>query len=244
MKYWIDTEYIAKPYSIDLVQRRNLAEDGREFYAESSDVDWSKANPWMQENVRPQLDGNAMSREDISYRLRGFTDHDEHPVFWGYFPAYDGVGILCGCSGASRNCRSTIRSSASTSNNGRSNWAIRNCLANRARSITRCLTHDGRGKPGRFWLTSIPLEKSDAPSAASTRKRRTPRGAGSLRYSVLSFRGPSQPEQDRFPGGTHVSLIRRRRRFGARPPAGRGGKRRAACPPPILRLPAITISTA
>ena len=94
MKYWIDTEYIAKPYTIDLVSVGIVAEDGREFYAESSDVDWSKANPWMQENVRPQLEGNAVSREAISYRLRAFTDHDEHPVFWGYFPAYDWVGFV------------------------------------------------------------------------------------------------------------------------------------------------------
>ena len=56
-KYWIDTEFIAKPYTIDLVSIGIAAEDGREFYAESSDVGWSKANPWMQENVRPPLDG-------------------------------------------------------------------------------------------------------------------------------------------------------------------------------------------
>jgi hypothetical protein len=94
MKYWIDTEFIAKPHTIDLVSVGIVAEDGREFYAESSDVDWSKANPWMQENVRPQLDGKGVSREDISYRLRAFTDHDETPVFWGYFPAYDWVAFV------------------------------------------------------------------------------------------------------------------------------------------------------
>lgn len=94
MKYWIDTEFIAKPYTIDLVSVGIVAEDGREFYAESSDVDWSKANPWMQENVRPQLDGKGMSREHISYGLRAFTDHDETPVFWGYFPAYDWVAFV------------------------------------------------------------------------------------------------------------------------------------------------------
>src|SRR6476646_6007213 len=174
MKYWIDTEYIAKPYSIDLVSVGIVAEDGREFYAESSDVDWSKANPWMQENVRRQLDGNAMSREDISYRLRGFTDHDEHPVFWGYFPAYDWVGFVW-LFGGLEEPPFHYPQLCLDIKNGRSNWAIRNCLASRARSTTRCLTHDGRGKPGRFWLSSIPLEKSDAPSAASTRKRRSPR---------------------------------------------------------------------
>src|ERR1700738_2916730 len=68
-----------------------VAEDGREFYAESSEVDWSKANTWTLETVRPQLDGKSMGREDISYAVRGFTNSDHDPVFWGYFPAYDWV---------------------------------------------------------------------------------------------------------------------------------------------------------
>jgi len=87
MKYWIDTEFIAKPFAIDLVSIGLVAEDGREFYAESSEVDWSKASPWTLENVRPQLEGKGVSLEEISYALRVFTDHDEHPVFWDYFPA-------------------------------------------------------------------------------------------------------------------------------------------------------------
>ena len=94
MKYWIDTEFIAKPFTIDLVSIGLVAEDGREFYAESSEADWSKASRWTLENVRPQLDGHARSLEDISNSLRNFTDGDERPVFWGYFPAYDWVGFV------------------------------------------------------------------------------------------------------------------------------------------------------
>ena len=85
MKYWIDTEFIAKPFTIDLVSIGLVAENGREFYAESSEVDWSKPSPWTLENVRPQLQGKGVSLEEISYALRVFSDHDEHPVFWGYF---------------------------------------------------------------------------------------------------------------------------------------------------------------
>ena len=94
MKYWLDTEFIAHPFTIDLVSIGLVAENGREFYAESNEVDWSKANPWTLENVRPQLDGKGMSREYISYALRNFTDGDEHPVFWGYFPAFDWVALV------------------------------------------------------------------------------------------------------------------------------------------------------
>jgi hypothetical protein len=93
VKYWIDTEFIAKPYTIDLISIGIVAENGREFYAESSEVDWSKANLWTLQNVRPQLSGDGMKREQIGNQLRLFTDGDEHPVFWGYFPAYDWVGF-------------------------------------------------------------------------------------------------------------------------------------------------------
>jgi len=93
VKYWIDTEFIATPYSIDLISIGLVAEDGREFYAESSEVDWSKASLWTLENVRPQLDGKGMRRVEIGYALRDFTDGDEHPVFWGYFPAHDWVAF-------------------------------------------------------------------------------------------------------------------------------------------------------
>jgi hypothetical protein len=45
-------------------------------------------------HVRPQLDGKGMSRENISHALRNFADGDEHPVFWGYFPAFDWVALV------------------------------------------------------------------------------------------------------------------------------------------------------
>jgi hypothetical protein len=94
MKYWIDTEFIAGRYAIDLVSIGVVAEDGREFYAESSEVDWSHANRWTLETVRPQLDGKAIPRDEIGYGLREFTDHDPQPVFWGYFPAFDWVALV------------------------------------------------------------------------------------------------------------------------------------------------------
>jgi hypothetical protein len=94
VKYWIDTEFIAHPYSIDLISIGVVAEDGREFYAESSEVDWSKANRWTLENVRPQLDGKGTSRIEIGYGIREFTHGDQSPVFWGYFPAYDWAAFV------------------------------------------------------------------------------------------------------------------------------------------------------
>jgi hypothetical protein len=91
MKYWIDTEFIERPYTIDLISIGLVAEDDREFYAESEEVDWAKASHWTLQTVRPQLDGRGMTREDIGYAVRNFIGEDKDPVFWGYFPAYDWV---------------------------------------------------------------------------------------------------------------------------------------------------------
>ena len=34
-----------------------------------------------------------MDQVEIGYAVRRFTEHDEHPQFWGYFPAYDWVAF-------------------------------------------------------------------------------------------------------------------------------------------------------
>jgi hypothetical protein len=91
VKYWIDTEFVERPYTIELFSLGIVAEDGREFYAESSAVDWSKASDWTLKTVRPLLEGFSISREEISYAVHRFIDRDDNPVFWGYFPAYDWV---------------------------------------------------------------------------------------------------------------------------------------------------------
>jgi 3' exoribonuclease, RNase T-like len=93
MKYWIDTEFIQRPYTIDLISIGLVAEDSREFYAESSEVDWSHANLWTLENVRPQLGDHGIRREEIGDSLRIFTEGDNRPEFWGYFPAFDWVSF-------------------------------------------------------------------------------------------------------------------------------------------------------
>jgi hypothetical protein len=91
VKYWIDTEFVETPHTIDLISVGIVAEDGREFYAESREVDWSQASDWTLETVRPLLEGPPISREEIGYAVRRFMDGADSPVFWGYFPAYDWV---------------------------------------------------------------------------------------------------------------------------------------------------------
>ena len=93
MKYWIDTEFIERPGTLDLISVGLVSEDGREFYAESNEVDWSKASHWTLQIVRPLLEGPGMPQEYIGYAVRDFIHQDNNPVFWGYYPAFDWVAF-------------------------------------------------------------------------------------------------------------------------------------------------------
>lgn len=91
MRFFLDTEFIeagaAQP--IDLISIGLICEDGREFYAVNEDCDWSKANPWVRENVLlpmgiEDLDGGkwsigpeesqyCMSRDQIALEILMFV---------------------------------------------------------------------------------------------------------------------------------------------------------------------------
>lgn len=104
MKFFFDTEFIEKPCTIDLISIGMVCEDGREFYAESGDVDWTQASPWVLENVRPYVYTNDIvspqPRIDIARDLLEFTREgvDFHngtgePEFWAYYADYDWVAL-------------------------------------------------------------------------------------------------------------------------------------------------------
>ena len=94
MKYFIDTEFIEDGKTIDLISIGIVSEDGREFYAESWAVDWSKASGWVLDNVRPHLTGcNVMDRSELKKGILDFIGTDQ-PEFWGYFCDYDWV-VFC-----------------------------------------------------------------------------------------------------------------------------------------------------
>ena len=51
MRYFIDTEFIEDGKTIDLISIGIVAEDGREYYAQSVEFDHRKASEWVKENV-------------------------------------------------------------------------------------------------------------------------------------------------------------------------------------------------
>jgi len=111
MKYFLDTEFIEDGTTIDLISLGVVCEDGREFYAENSSADLSKAGEWVKANVLPLLwsrsadkreanlwsrDGGAggwMAHKEIGSEIRLFIPEGDKPEFWAYYADYDWVAF-------------------------------------------------------------------------------------------------------------------------------------------------------
>lgn len=91
MKFWFDTEFIEDGNTIDLISIGVVAADGRKLYAEFLECDFSRASPWVVENVLPHLNGFTSPRKDIAAELVKFTG--EKPEIWGYYADYDWVAL-------------------------------------------------------------------------------------------------------------------------------------------------------
>lgn len=92
MRYFLDTEFVEDGHTIDLISIGIVAEDGREFYAESSECDLDRASPWVKENVLPHLRGKSDCRAAISAALMKFVG-DDKPEFWADYASYDWVAL-------------------------------------------------------------------------------------------------------------------------------------------------------
>jgi hypothetical protein len=114
MRYFYDTEFIEDGKTIDLISIGIVAEDGRELYCESNEIDLSAANDWVKENVithlwskqrdktefnRWSLEvnhwGGLFSRKEIAREIIRFCNQEQHgkPEFWAYYADYDHVAL-------------------------------------------------------------------------------------------------------------------------------------------------------
>lgn len=95
MKYFLDTEFIEYPCTIDLISIALVCEDGAEYYA-IGEFDESKANEWVKENVIARLDDEPgrywKTRQQIRDDIISFVGHTK-PEFWGYYADYDWVAF-------------------------------------------------------------------------------------------------------------------------------------------------------
>jgi len=92
VRYFFDTEFIDDGEIIDLISIGIVAEDGREYYAESNSFNHSKAGEWVRAHVFPKLTGPAKPRKKIAKEVIAFVG--DAPEFWGYYADYDWV-VLC-----------------------------------------------------------------------------------------------------------------------------------------------------
>jgi hypothetical protein len=106
MRYFFDTEFYENGTTIELISIGIVAEDGREFYAESCDFQKGRIPPghWIWDNVWPHLhnkhgglagQGDFLHREQIRLAILQFVEEGgAKPEWWAYYADYDWV-VLC-----------------------------------------------------------------------------------------------------------------------------------------------------
>ncbi|WP_127782474.1 polyadenylate-specific 3'-exoribonuclease AS [Rhodococcus sp. X156] len=103
MRYFYDCEFIEDGTTIDLVSIGVAAEDGREYYAVSTEFNPDKAGKWVRANVLPKLPNPSSplwrSRAQIREELLAFLTAEDSPELWAWIAAYDHVA-LCQLWGA------------------------------------------------------------------------------------------------------------------------------------------------
>lgn len=93
MRTFFDTEFIENgdrhpliPVSIGMIRQ-----DGKTYYAEFTDVDWSLANPWVIQNVKPHLGKLTTPKNKVSIASEIVEFVGDSPEFWAYYAAHDWV---------------------------------------------------------------------------------------------------------------------------------------------------------
>ena len=96
MRFFYDTEFIEDGSTIELVSIGIVAEDGREYYAVSTEFDPAAANEWVRLNVLDKLPApghrawkpRAQIRDEVFAFL---TSGRAQPELWAWVGAYDHV---------------------------------------------------------------------------------------------------------------------------------------------------------
>ena len=95
-RVFYDTEFIDNGSTIDLISLGAVDEQGREFYAVSTEFNPATASQWVRDNVLdklpPRSDPAWMPRHEIRDRyFRWLTEPGDKIELWAYFAAYDHV---------------------------------------------------------------------------------------------------------------------------------------------------------
>lgn len=98
MRFFYDCEFIEDGTTIDLVSIGVVGEDGRTFYAVSTEFDPRRAGTWVRTNVLPKLPSPAdpawRSRARLRTDLLEFLTAAPGDVeLWAWIAAYDHVAL-------------------------------------------------------------------------------------------------------------------------------------------------------
>ena len=95
MRFFYDTEFIEDGTTIELISIGIIREDGREYYAVSTDFDPARAGDWVRSNVLNQLpspgDRAWKSRETIRAEVEDFFKVPTGAELWAWVGCYDHV---------------------------------------------------------------------------------------------------------------------------------------------------------
>ncbi len=107
MRIYFDTEFIEDGRTIDLISIGMVREDGKEYYAISTEFKARKASRWVKDNVLKylpprsanpvyDLEGHRASkawksRKQIAQEIVEFAG--DSPVFYAYYADYDWVSL-------------------------------------------------------------------------------------------------------------------------------------------------------
>jgi len=102
MNYYLDTEFLDDGKTIDLISIALTCEDGRDYYAVSSDFDEARATDWLKTHVLNHIpkDFKRIPRVQIARDLTAFVQGTPKlggyipPKMYGWYSAYDWV-VLC-----------------------------------------------------------------------------------------------------------------------------------------------------
>jgi hypothetical protein len=99
VRVFYDLEFGRTAPDVTLVSIGLVAEDGREYYAVSSDFDPLDVHPWVRDNVLPQLPPASTWKPRTTIRDELLAFLGPEPVLWAWYGAYDHVA-LCQLWGA------------------------------------------------------------------------------------------------------------------------------------------------
>ena len=94
MRYYLDTEFIEYPCTIQLISIGIMSQDNRLLYAVNRECDTSKASQWVIDNILSTVKiEKGLTRKQIGETVLRFIGDDLTPEFWGYHCAYDWVAF-------------------------------------------------------------------------------------------------------------------------------------------------------